>query len=334
MSTSSRSCRRGSERGWVNWTARRVRKAIIVLGTCAVTILGCASPERPERDSLLSRPGSQVVTPPLSSAAYQETLRSAGGVVAPSFERLTGAGSAEDAATALMQASTATLEAEQLLDVNPPTEVLTVHADLRAGLRQLATDMSRLGRQVMSMELCAMPSIVAAVSNASGVASLRTVRDDLGSGRLGASYQWGEFLPVPTPLPDRRLANGKLIDSQRRNGRGQLKVDNGAEHDAVVKLVQGGRPMVSVYVGKGSSATVGQISDGSYEMFYTSGEDWDNQLKVFTRSCQFKRFEEPVIFSTTSVNGGIRYTIQTVGLQPRVGGNARTTQVSPQSFPR
>ena len=144
MSTSSRSCRRGFERGWVNRTARRVRKAIIVLGTCTVTILGCASPERPEQDSLLSRPGPQVVTPApvaLSSPAYQETLRSAGGVVAPSFERLTGAGSAEDAATALMQASTAALEAEQLLDVNPPTEVLTVHGGLRAGLRQLATDM-------------------------------------------------------------------------------------------------------------------------------------------------------------------------------------------------
>lgn len=318
--------------------ATGVRRAIIILGICAVAMAGCSSPERQEQATqpAVPRPGVVTATAPpiLSPPAYQAELQGASSAVAPTFDRLANAGSPEDARTELEQASTAALEAARLLDVDPPAEVLAVHRDLLAGLRQLAADLSQLSGQVTSMELCAMPSILAAVSNASGVNSLRTVREDLGSGRLGASYQWGEFLPAPTPLPERRLANGQLIDSQGRTGRGQLKVDNGAGNDAVVKLVQDGRPIVSVYVRKGSNTTVGQINDGSYELFYTSGEDWDDHLKIFTRSCQFERFETIAEFTTTSIKGGIRYTIQTVGLQPAIGGNARTEAVPAQSFPR
>lgn len=43
-----------------------------------------------------------------------------------------------------------------------------------------------------------------------------------------------------------------------------------------------------------------------YELFYTTGTDWDDQLKTFTRSCQFTRFEKPAEFTTTQVKGGIR----------------------------
>ncbi|MGH3921313.1 MAG: hypothetical protein ACRDTT_00250 [Pseudonocardiaceae bacterium] len=315
-----------------------VRRAIIVLGICAVAIPGCASPERPEQGLPLAGPNPQIVTsaPPaaLSPTAYQEKLRSAGAAVGPVFDRLAAAGSAEAAATELTQASTAALDAERLLNVAPPPEALAVHRDLLAGLRQLATDLSQLSGQVTSMELCAAPSILAAVSNAAGVDSLRTVRADLGSGRLGTSYQWGEFLPAATPLPDRQLANGRLLDSQRRNGRGQLKIDNDTEHDAVVKLVRGGTPIISIYVSKRSKATVEKIDDGSYELFYTSGMDWDDQLETFTRSCQFERFDEPADFTTTSITGGIQYTIMSIGLLPRIDGNALTTPVPFESFPK
>jgi hypothetical protein len=315
-----------------------VRTAIIALGICAAAIAGCAAPGQSETATPPAVSGPGVVTPmpppALTPTAYQETLQSTNSAVAPAFDRLAAAGSSEDARAALDQASSAASEAARTLDVDPPAEVLAMHRDLRTGLQQLATDLSQLSGQVTSMELCAPPSILASVSNATGMNNLRTVREALGSGQLGASYQWGDFLPAPQPLPERRLANGRLLDNQRRNGRGQLKIDNGAEHDAVVKLVQGGRSMVSVYVGKGASTTVGQISDGTYELFYTSGADWDDGLKTFTRSCQFTRFEQTAEFATKSVKGGIEYTVQTIGLKPRIGGNARTEPVPVQSFPR
>lgn len=323
------------------WDAPRATgasRAIIALGMCAAAIAGCSSAEPPESVTPLAvpRPGAATSAPPaaLSPTVYQEKLRNASSVMAPAFQRLTAAGSAEEAAAELPQASTAASEAARQLDVDPPVEALAVHRDLLAGLRQLTTDLSQLSGQIESMELCAAPSILAAVSNAPGVDNLRTVGEALGSGRLGTSYQWGEFLPASTPLPERRLSNGELIDSQRRTGSGQLKVDNDTEHDAVVKLVQGGKPIVSVYVSKESEATVEKINDGNYELFYTSGIDWDDQLDTFTRSCQFERFEAPAEFTTISIRGGVEYTVQSVGLQPRIGGNARTLTVPAQSFPR
>ncbi|MGH3823967.1 MAG: hypothetical protein ACRDRA_14220 [Pseudonocardiaceae bacterium] len=139
------------------------------------------------------------------------------------------------------------------MDVNPPAEMLAIHRDLLAGLRQLATELSRFSGQAASRELCAAPSVIATVSNAPGISSLRSVRDALGSSPH--SVKWGEFLPAATPLPDRRMTNGQLVDSRRRSGSGQFVVDNGSDHDAVVKLVQGGTPIVSVYVGERAKAT-------------------------------------------------------------------------------
>ncbi|MGA9694019.1 MAG: hypothetical protein WBR33_21755, partial [Pseudonocardiaceae bacterium] len=138
---------------------------------------------------------------------------------------------------------------------------------------------------------------------------------------------------APTQFPERRLANGQLLNSLRRTGNGQIRIDNGTEHDAVVKLVQAGKSIVSVYVSKGSNTTVDNINDGGYELFYTSGIDWDDQFKTFTRSCLFKHFETPVEFTTVPIQGGIKYTTQVVRLVSRAGENAPTT-VPARSFPR
>jgi hypothetical protein len=299
------------------------RTAIMALAICAVTLTGCSS--------------SQITTPvaptPVSSTVYQDKLRSANIAVAAAMDRFATARSPEQARAGLEQAFGAVGEAAQLLEITPPVEVQAVHHDLLAGLQQLAVDLSHLRDQAMSKTLCAGPSALAAVSNGPGMIRLRSVRDVLGSGRAGVSYQWGDSLPAVMQLPDRRLVNGQLIDSTQRGGRGQLRVDNGLEHDAVVELVQDGKPVVSVYVGTGLNTTVDNIEDGSYELFYTSGIDWDSQLKTFTRSCSFKRFPMPVSFTTTPMEGAIRSTTQVIGLRDKIGENAQTT-LPGQSFPR
>lgn len=303
--------------------AKGVRRALTALGICGAAIAGCTSPEV----ATTAAPNT------LAPSAYQSKLRSADIAVAAAFDRFATAGSPQDARAELEQASAAVVEAARLLDVDPPAEMLAVHRDLLAGLRQLAVDLSQRRDQAASMELCAAPSIIASVSTAPGVNSLRAVHEALSSGRGGVSYHWGESLPAPTQLPERRPANGQLLDSLRRTGNGQLRVDNGTENDAVVKLMQDGKSIVSVYVGKGSNTTVDNINDGSYELFYTSGIDWDNQLRTFTRSCLFKRFETPAEFTTAPIKGGIKYTTQAVRLQSRTGENGPTT-VPAQSFPR
>jgi hypothetical protein len=299
------------------------RTAVMALGICAVTLAGCSS----------SQSATAAAPIPVSSMVYQDKLRSANVAVAAAMDRLVTARSPEEASAGLEQAFGVVGEAAQLLEINPPAEVQAVHRDLLAGVRQLAVDLSHLRNQAMSKTLCAGPSIVAAVSNGPGMARLRGVREVFGSGRAGVSYQWGDSLPAPMQPPERRLVNGQLIASMPRGGRGQLRVDNGMGRDTVVELLQAGRPVVSVYVGKGLNTTVNDIDDGSYELFYTAGTDWDDQLKTFTRSCLFKRFQMPISFITTPIEGAVRSTTQVISLRDQTGGNAWTT-VTGQPFPR
>jgi hypothetical protein len=135
-----------------------VRRAIIARGICAVAIPGCSSLARPlpaTSSAVPGRPGAITVPPvALAPSAYQEKLRSASSAVAPVFDRLANTGSPEDARTELEQASVAASDAARLLDVDLPAEVLAVHRDLLAGLRQLATELSQLSDQAAAMELC------------------------------------------------------------------------------------------------------------------------------------------------------------------------------------
>ncbi|MCA1696925.1 MAG: hypothetical protein LC749_20605, partial [Actinobacteria bacterium] len=147
--------------------ATGVRRVFTALGICGVAIAGCTSPE-------VATTAAPIT---LSPSAYQNKLRSANVAVAAAFDRFATAGSPQDARAELAEASAAVVEAARLLDVEPPAEVLTVHRDLLAGLRQLAADLSQRSDQAASMELCAAPSIIASVSNTPGVNSLRAVRE-------------------------------------------------------------------------------------------------------------------------------------------------------------
>jgi hypothetical protein len=88
-------------------------------------------------------------------------------------------------------------------------------------------------------------------------------------------------------------------------------------------------PVLAVYVRGGGKATVGGIRDGTYEVFWTEGRDWDNRLHAFTRDCAFQRFEDPFTYTTTHRT----YDNHGITLRPVVGGNARTGPVDPESFP-
>jgi hypothetical protein len=128
----------------------------------------------------------------------------------------------------------------------------------------------------------------------------------------------GDFLGDPVPLPDYRLANGDVIDDNRQGGMGQLTVDNGNDSDAVLKLVQGGTPVVSLYVGHGDKATLTRIPDGTYQVFFTIGDDWSVPDRLFTRSCEFSQFDNPISYNTIQESRG----------------TATSSRVTAQNFPR
>ncbi len=147
-------------------------------------------------------------------------------------------------------------------------------------------------------------------------------------------FHWGEPLPSPVPMPDRSLANGQLILDESSPGEGWLEIDNGTEHDAVIILAQGQGVVMSVYASAANKTTMEGIGDGTYDLYWTAGTDWDTQLSSFTRDCQFRRFDEPAEYVTTVGEYEMEITGYSIGLQPRVGGNADTSQVDPDVFPR
>jgi hypothetical protein len=79
----------------------------------------------------------------------------------------------------------------------------------------------------------------------------------------------------------------------------------------------------------GNSYTVSGVRDGTYQIFLTSGADWDAAAAGFSRICSYQKFADTFQFTTTSR----QYTQWTITLKASVGGNARTDDVPPGDFP-
>lgn len=132
---------------------------------------------------------------------------------------------------------------------------------------------------------------------------------------------------------DRRLDNGQFVRAGSRTGRGELTIDNGGGQDAVVSLTTNKSPAFSVYVRNGSKYTVKGIRDGTYEIFFTTGVDWDSQNRAFTRDRTFQRFDDTLNFTTAKTASEIRWSTWTLTLHSVIDGTANTSEVNPNDFP-
>ena len=272
----------------------------------------------------------------LTPSEYQTVLQQNGVALDSALQQVARAPTYE-ALTAEV-ATAGTLVSEMVGDLDrtvSPIAIRATHRDLVAAMREFATDLSEVVKdQVASLQLCAAPSVIATLSTTPSMEGLRQAAAALGAPSSGQPYAWGEFLPAPMPLSEYRLSNGQLVTDQRRGGDGELEVQNGTDQDAVVSLSQAGSTILSVYVTAGQTTTVAGIPDGAYDLFFNSGAGWDEQLRTFTRACEFSRFDDPTEFVTTDTAGGIQYTIHTITLQPVIGGTADVSKVDPEAFPK
>ncbi len=133
----------------------------------------------------------------------------------------------------------------------------------------------------------------------------------------------------PVEDQNRRLPNGQFIRAGNRTGSGELVIDNGGNHDGVITLARNKNAVYSVYVQQGSKFTMKGIRDGIYEVFFTTGVDWDSQARNFTRERSLQRFDETFDFTTTQAAA----TAWDITIFPVPGGNARTSVVNPNEFP-
>jgi hypothetical protein len=148
----------------------------------------------------------------------------------------------------------------------------------------------------------------------------------------GAAFGDQAYLMIVVPeLPPRRLATGTIISEVgSRNGEGELRVENGLDLDAVAVLSRpDGTWMVAVYIQNHDNLTITQVQDGTYELYFTLGEDWDSQEARFTRRRSLSRFEDPFNFNTTATT----HTVWSVTLHSVAGGTADTEPIPEGEFP-
>lgn len=230
-------------------------------------------------------------------------------------------------ATAERAASSAVTRLGRL---DPPRPVRTEHSRVVAGLRQLATDLGTVREAVGNQELCATSVALSSVNRRAGAHALGTA-----VGALRAKgYRFGVVLP-PTPAHGTpQPATGTFLKSGDRSSHGQLTIENGSDGDAVLSLAVGHNALISVFVRKGANYQIDGINDGTYSIYYSGGADWDASINGFARDCSFSKFDKPLTFSTTSSGYFEQYSTWTLTLFPVFGGNATTSRVSPQNYPR
>jgi len=98
-----------------------------------------------------------------------------------------------------------------------------------------------------------------------------------------------------------RLANGKVVTRRVKGGRAHLTVKNGNDADAMVVLTRSSAPrtpVLVVYVRGNQRVKVDGIPDGRYIFWDALGEDWNWYTRDFLTVQEYKRWLEPLQFST------------------------------------
>ncbi len=142
--------------------------------------------------------------------------------------------------------------------------------------------------------------------------------------------------PIEPPVAHEEvhLDNGTYIkkNSTYLNGRGELNIENGTSKDAVAKLIKNNTSILSVYITANNTYSIKNISDGSYQLMFVLGTDWNSETKSFNEDTSYEKFDEVFDFSTQKNYDSIYYDTFRVTLNPVLNGTAKTDDVSPTEF--
>jgi hypothetical protein len=119
-------------------------------------------------------------------------------------------------------------------------------------------------------------------------------------------------------------------------GGGTLKVSNGTNRDAYVKLIEPNfQQLVSAFLVKSNSSyTLNPIPDGTYRVLFASGKNWNPKTQSFAQSKSFAKFDKLLNFTTVQLGNEIQYKVFQITLHPVAGGKARISGVNEQEFKR
>ncbi|MEW9550538.1 hypothetical protein [Nonomuraea sp. NPDC050783] len=175
-------------------------------------------------------------------------------------------------------------------------------------------------------------ALVAATPASAQTAGAQTVSTQTVSTQT-ASTQTASAQAAPQSALAARPRNGAILYDRISGGRGVLKIRNGLSRDGVVILVRGRTKAISIYVRAGSTASIKDVRDGTYRIYFTTGTRYSTSRHRFTRNATYQRFDDRLRYSTVRTSTQIRFKIYTLTLNPVRGGNARTSGVNPKDFP-
>ena len=266
---------------------------------------------------------------------YQARLDRTDHDIAGAFSAIGHAKDPSSLADSVLAASGTVNSASQwLASAGPvPQAAVPTNNALVGSMGQFATQLSFLSNQISQQAICTGSTALGAITTAPSMNALRTEAGQL----AGFGYHWGAFLPAPRDQSDARMPTGRLVQDRRsgQQGNGVLRVTNNGDTDAVVTLAKGGNTVVGIAVQAGQSTELDSIPDGSYDVYYLTGTDWDDVVHMFGRGCQFHRFTGPSTFTSTPVSSGTAYTVQTITVSTTSGDDAPdTSTVQPDGLPR
>jgi hypothetical protein len=137
--------------------------------------------------------------------------------------------------------------------------------------------------------------------------------------------------------PPSSLENGtELRRRQRTGGLGDLTVQNGSSGDAIVNLVDSTKNRVirSFYVRSNMSFTEKGIRPGTYEIYFSTGSDWNPGARSFDHDAEYFQFGHNLDFSEheSQETGKVEYHKFEITLQPVVGGTVQSSSINRQDF--
>ncbi len=129
-----------------------------------------------------------------------------------------------------------------------------------------------------------------------------------------------------------RPGNGNLLlDRRDRKGNGSLLLSNSTFEDSLVILCdEVDRPLLAVYIHMKASHTLERIADGSYQLYFMTGKDWDGDEGVFMETNQRRAMSNRLAFSST----GATATRWAITLMVNGTGTNSTRPVDADNFPR
>ena len=178
--------------------------------------------------------------------------------------------------------------------------------------------------------ICGGSSALSYIGSSSEAAQVRTTAKALAAADAAHPYTIVDFVPPATPNANRQLGSGTVV-KKNTSGANVLKVENKQSTDVVVSLAPANSTaaVLMMYVRAGQTGTAKGIHDGSYNVFVTSGSDWDTGARSFTRDCEYRRFTDTIDLTSTSR----QYTVETLTLGAGSDGNAFVTPSDSGSFP-